>query len=57
MEKLIALVVVLAFLAILFRYEISAGDKAAYLLDRWTGELEFIFGTERIPVKPCEKNC
>ena len=56
MEKLIALVVVLAFLAILFRYEISTGDTTAYLLDRWTGELEFIAVDERIPVKPREKN-
>ena len=57
MEKLIALVAVLALFALLFRYELSADSKTAYLLDRWTGELDWIIATERHPVKQCEKDC
>jgi len=40
---------------ILFRYELVAinnGDSfgAAYRLDRWSGEIEFITGPEKTPV-------
>lgn len=34
-----------------FRYDLEVGgDKAfGYLLDRWTGEIEFVYGKQRLP--------
>jgi hypothetical protein len=52
----VAMFAVAALLAWMFRYEITSVETnmrggGAYVLDRWTGGLTFVAGTERYAVK------
>lgn len=54
-QKIVLIIVLLAFVGVMFRYEIIQSPRGAYVLNRWTGGIQFIIMDERLPVKDHEK--
>lgn len=54
---LFVLTAVAVLYILMHRFEFYPGDggSRAYMLDRWTGSLEYIEGDERMPVTPPAK--
>lgn len=52
MKKLIVVVALVLFVLVawFFRYDVSTGAEAAYVLDRWTGKIVMCFGDECLSV-------